>query len=91
MLDEDPGRIVPRKLKKFRCVMHSKPIEFKDIWTHEDPYQAPKRAQMTAEEAERSMGYSKFEVLGLIETFRQKRQPANVLRNMTFQRVTLWP
>ena len=68
VLDEDPGRIVPRKLKKFRCLMHSKPTEFKDIWTHEDPYQAPERAQMTAEEAERSMGYSKSEV-GLITTF----------------------
>jgi site-specific DNA-cytosine methylase len=62
VLDEDPGRIVPRKLKKFRCLMHSKPTEFKDIWTQEDPYQAPERAQMTAEEAERSMGYSKSEV-----------------------------
>jgi site-specific DNA-cytosine methylase len=62
VLDEDLGRIVPRKLKKFRCLMHSKPTEFKDIWTQEDPDQAPERAQMTAEEAERSMGYSKSEV-----------------------------
>lgn len=59
---KDPTSMLHPGLKKFPCLIHSKPGNDKQIWHQHDPYMEPEARGLTAEEAERALGYHDEEI-----------------------------
>eukprot|EP00977_Amphora_coffeiformis_P029492 scaffold41083_cov191-Amphora_coffeaeformis.AAC.1 len=54
-------RMIHPELKKFPCLTHSGP-KSSCIWQRQGDYKTPERSTLTAEEAERAMGYKSNEI-----------------------------